>query len=99
MEPPCSGLAGEAFFSKEVNKVQKVLGSCRVSHSTSSGTRQERKQIRMRSKNLAISAVALLGLSLPASAGAHNLIRAGSGPAQPLLHARFSPYSHMITIE
>ena len=46
MEPPYSGPPGWPFFSKEVNKVQKLVGSCRVSQSRNSCTRQERKQSR-----------------------------------------------------
>jgi phosphate transport system substrate-binding protein len=46
----------------------------------------------MRIKTLAITALALLGLAVPASAGAQNLIGSGSVAAQPVLQALFKVY-------
>ena len=50
----------------------------------------------MRSKTLAISAIALLGLTVPASAGAQTLIGSGSVAAQPVLQALFSTYTKKV---
>jgi phosphate transport system substrate-binding protein len=47
----------------------------------------------MRSKTLAITAIALLGLAVPASAGAKTLIGSGSVAAQPVLQALFAQYT------
>jgi phosphate transport system substrate-binding protein len=47
----------------------------------------------MRIKTLAITALALLGLVVPASAGAQTLIGSGSVAAQPVLQALFAAYS------
>ena len=47
----------------------------------------------MRIRTLAISAVALVALALPASAGAVTLIGSGSVAAQPVLQALFSTYT------
>src|ERR1700742_2503712 len=46
----------------------------------------------MRIKTLAITALALLGLAVPASAGAQTLIGSGSVAAQPVLQALFKAY-------
>jgi ABC-type phosphate transport system, periplasmic component len=46
----------------------------------------------MRIKTLAITAIALLGLVVPASAGAVTLIGSGSVAAQPVLQALFKAY-------
>ena len=46
----------------------------------------------MRIKTLAITALALLGLAVPASAGAQTLIGSGSVAAQPVLQALFKTY-------
>jgi len=46
----------------------------------------------MRIKTLAITALALLGLVVPASAGAQTLIGSGSVAAQPVLQALFKAY-------
>jgi phosphate transport system substrate-binding protein len=46
----------------------------------------------MRIRTLVISAVALVALALPASAGAANLIGSGSVAAQPVLQALFKTY-------
>jgi phosphate transport system substrate-binding protein len=50
----------------------------------------------MRIRTLAISAFALLGLALPASAGAVTLIGSGSVAAQPVLQALFSTYTKQV---
>jgi phosphate transport system substrate-binding protein len=50
----------------------------------------------MRIKTLAISALALLGLAVPASAGASTLIGSGSVAAQPVLQALFATYSKQV---
>lgn len=47
----------------------------------------------MRIKTLAITAIALLGLAVPASAGAQTLIGSGSVAAQPVLQALFAAYT------
>src|ERR1700744_5266282 len=47
----------------------------------------------MRIKALAITAMAVLGLAVPASAGAQTLIGSGSVAAQPVLQALFSAYT------
>lgn len=47
----------------------------------------------MRIKTLAITALALLGLAVPASAGAQTLIGSGSVAAQPVLQALFAAYT------
>src|SRR5882724_9364573 len=47
----------------------------------------------MRIKSLAISAIALVALAVPASAGAVTLIGSGSVAAQPVLQALFSTYT------
>lgn len=47
----------------------------------------------MRIKTLAIAATALLGLAVPASAGAKTLIGSGSVAAQPVLQALFVQYT------
>jgi phosphate transport system substrate-binding protein len=47
----------------------------------------------MRIRTLAISAVALVALALPASAGAVTLIGSGSVAAQPVLQALFTTYT------
>src|SRR6201999_3898406 len=46
----------------------------------------------MKIKTLAIAALALLGLALPASASAQTLIGSGSVAAQPVLQALFATY-------
>jgi phosphate transport system substrate-binding protein len=50
----------------------------------------------MRIKTLAITALALLGLAVPASAGATTLIGSGSVAAQPVLQALFATYSKKV---
>jgi phosphate transport system substrate-binding protein len=50
----------------------------------------------MRIRTLAITAFALLGLAVPASAGATTLIGSGSVAAQPVLQALFSTYSKKV---
>jgi phosphate transport system substrate-binding protein len=50
----------------------------------------------MRSKTLAIAAIALMGLAVPASAGAQTLIGSGSVAAQPVLQALFSTYTKQV---
>jgi phosphate transport system substrate-binding protein len=50
----------------------------------------------MRIKTLAISALAVLGLAVPASAGAATLIGSGSVAAQPVLQALFATYSKKV---
>jgi len=47
----------------------------------------------MRIKSLAIAGLALLGLAVPASAGAQTLIGSGSVAAQPILQALFATYT------
>src|SRR3954471_4077642 len=47
----------------------------------------------MRIKTIAISAIALTALAVPASAGAVTLIGSGSVAAQPVLQARFATYT------
>jgi phosphate transport system substrate-binding protein len=47
----------------------------------------------MRIKTLAITALALLALAVPASAGAQTLIGSGSVAAQPVLQALFAAYT------
>src|ERR1700712_267996 len=47
----------------------------------------------MKIKTLAITAFALLGLAVPASAGATTLIGSGSVAAPPVLQALFATYS------
>src|ERR1700744_6598675 len=47
----------------------------------------------MRLKPLAITVLALLGLAVPASAGAQTLIGSGSVAAQPVLQALFTAYT------
>jgi phosphate transport system substrate-binding protein len=47
----------------------------------------------MRIKTLAITAMALVGLVVPASAGAQTLIGSGSVAAQPVLQALFAAYT------
>jgi phosphate transport system substrate-binding protein len=47
----------------------------------------------MRIKTLAITAMALVGLAVPASAGAQTLIGSGSVAAQPVLQALFAAYT------
>jgi phosphate transport system substrate-binding protein len=47
----------------------------------------------MRIKTLAITALAVLGLAVPASAGAQTLIGSGSVAAQPVLQALFAAYT------
>lgn len=50
----------------------------------------------MRIKTLAITALALLGLAVPASAGAQTLIGSGSVAAQPVLQALFKTYEQQV---
>lgn len=50
----------------------------------------------MRIKTLAITALALLGLAVPATAGAQTLIGSGSVAAQPVLQALFATYSKQV---
>ncbi len=50
----------------------------------------------MRIKTLAFAALALLGLAVPASAGAQTLIGSGSVAAQPVLQALFATYSKQV---
>jgi phosphate transport system substrate-binding protein len=50
----------------------------------------------MRSRSLATAAIALLGLAVPASAGAQTLIGSGSVAAQPVLQALFSTYTKQV---
>jgi phosphate transport system substrate-binding protein len=50
----------------------------------------------MRSKTFAMTAIALLGLAVPASAGAQTLIGSGSVAAQPVLQALFSTYTKQV---
>lgn len=50
----------------------------------------------MRIKTLAITAIALLGLAVPASAGAQTLIGSGSVAAQPVLEALFKTYTKKV---
>lgn len=50
----------------------------------------------MRIKTLAISAIALFGLAVPASAGAQTLIGSGSVAAQPVLEALFKTYTKQV---
>jgi phosphate transport system substrate-binding protein len=50
----------------------------------------------MRIKTLAITAAALLGLAVPASAGAQTLIGSGSVAAQPVLQALFATYTKQV---
>ncbi|MET0559645.1 MAG: substrate-binding domain-containing protein [Solirubrobacterales bacterium] len=50
----------------------------------------------MRIKTLAIAALALLGLALPASASAQTLIGSGSVAAQPVLQALFATYTKTV---
>jgi phosphate transport system substrate-binding protein len=50
----------------------------------------------MRIKTLAITALALLGLAVPASAGATTLIGSGSVAAQPVLQALFATYTKKV---
>jgi len=47
----------------------------------------------MRTKSLAIAALALLALAVPATAGAKTLIGSGSVAAQPVLQALFAQYT------
>jgi phosphate transport system substrate-binding protein len=51
----------------------------------------------MRIKSLAIAALALAGLAVPASAGAVTLIGSGSVAAQPVLQALFSTYTKKVS--
>jgi phosphate transport system substrate-binding protein len=51
----------------------------------------------MRIKTLAITAFALLGLAVPASAGASTLIGSGSVAAQPVLQALFATYTKKVS--
>jgi phosphate transport system substrate-binding protein len=51
----------------------------------------------MRIKTLAITAFALLGLAVPASAGASTLIGSGSVAAQPVLQALFATYTKQVS--
>src|SRR4051794_15923430 len=50
----------------------------------------------MKIKTLAITALALLGLVVPASAGAQTLIGSGSVAAQPVLQALFKTYEKQV---
>ena len=50
----------------------------------------------MRIKTLAITAIALFGLAVPASAGAQTLIGSGSVAAQPVLEALFKTYTKTV---
>ncbi len=50
----------------------------------------------MRIKTIAISAIALVALAVPASAGAVTLIGSGSVAAQPVLQALFSTYTKKV---
>src|ERR1700742_5018410 len=50
----------------------------------------------MKIKTLAITAFALLGLAVPASAGAQTLIGSGSVAAQPVLQALFKTYEKQV---
>jgi phosphate transport system substrate-binding protein len=50
----------------------------------------------MRIKSLAIAAAALLGLAVPATAGAKTLIGSGSVAAQPVLEALFKTYTKQV---
>ena len=50
----------------------------------------------MRIKTLAIAAIALVGLAVPASAGAVTLIGSGSVAAQPVLQALFATYTKKV---
>ena len=49
----------------------------------------------MRLKLLALAATGLLGLAVPAAAGATNLIGSGSVAAQPVLEALFAKYQKL----
>jgi len=49
----------------------------------------------MRSKTLAIAAIAILGLAVPASAGAKTIIGSGSVAMQPVLQALFAQYTKL----
>src|SRR6476646_2789588 len=50
----------------------------------------------MRIKSLAISAIAVVALAVPASAGAVTLIGSGSVAAQPVLQALFATYTKKV---
>ncbi len=50
----------------------------------------------MRFKTLAVTALALLGLAVPATAGAQTLIGSGSVAAQPVLQALFKTYEKQV---
>jgi len=50
----------------------------------------------MRIKTLALAALALFGLAVPASAGAQTLIGSGSVAAQPVLEALFKTYTKQV---
>jgi phosphate transport system substrate-binding protein len=50
----------------------------------------------MRIKTLAATAMALVGLAVPASAGAQTLIGSGSVAAQPVLQALFATYTKQV---
>src|ERR1700742_5102931 len=50
----------------------------------------------MKIKTLAIAALALAGLAVPASAGAQTLIGSGSVAAQPVLQALFAAYTKQV---
>jgi phosphate transport system substrate-binding protein len=50
----------------------------------------------MRIKSIAITALALAGLAVPASAGAQDLIGSGSVAAQPVLQALFKTYEKQV---
>jgi phosphate transport system substrate-binding protein len=50
----------------------------------------------MRIKTIAVTALALMGLAVPASAGAKTLIGSGSVAAQPVLQALFATYSKQV---
>ena len=47
----------------------------------------------MKIKSLAITAIALVALAVPASAGAKTLIGSGSVAMQPVLQALFAQYT------
>src|SRR4051812_12390233 len=84
------------FFTKEVNKLQKLLGFRDQVGQQSWLPGKKGSQPRMRIKTLAIAAISLLGLAAPASAGAVTLIGSGSVAAQPVLQALFATYTKKV---
>src|ERR1700749_5079955 len=91
--PRLSRCPRRPFFTKKVNKLQKLLPLCDQVGQQSRLPGRKGLNPAMRIKSLAIAVIAFAGLAAPASAGAVTLIGSGSVAAQPVLQALFAAYT------